>query len=216
MTVHKLFLLGITMLTCSTLLAQEQTIQGVVSDANGPLPGAIVAVKGTTYGFSTDFDGYYVLKAKAGDIILFSATGYEEQRIVVNRSATLNILLKQSEVKLKEVLPYEPQIKPYKETASMVIPFDKIEYRLAESTIALKDMNAPEKYDEPLYVLDGQLITKSEFSGLQSENIASVQILKNSENIYSPGRHNVIVITSKKLSKKELRKRKRLAKIKNS
>ena len=52
--------------------AQEQTIKGVVSDAIGSIPGVNVLVKGTKKSAQTDFDGGYVIKAKPGDVIVFS------------------------------------------------------------------------------------------------------------------------------------------------
>ena len=40
---------------------QAQEVTGTVSDANGPLPGASVVLKGTTNGTQTDFDGNYTI-----------------------------------------------------------------------------------------------------------------------------------------------------------
>ena len=47
--------------------AQEKTVTGTVSDAQGPLVGANVLVNGTKTGASTDFDGKFAIKAKSGD-----------------------------------------------------------------------------------------------------------------------------------------------------
>jgi TonB-linked SusC/RagA family outer membrane protein len=53
--------------------AQDISISGVVSDSNGlPVPGANVKVKGTTVGTQTDFDGSYKIKAKSGDVLVYS------------------------------------------------------------------------------------------------------------------------------------------------
>ena len=57
--------------------AQEKTVTGVVTDKLGPLPGANVVVKGTTNGVQTDFDGKYSIKAKSGDVLEVSFTGYD-------------------------------------------------------------------------------------------------------------------------------------------
>ena len=54
-------------------LAMAQTvIRGVVSDANGPLPGASVLEKGTTNGVSTDFDGNFQISVAQGATIEIS------------------------------------------------------------------------------------------------------------------------------------------------
>ena len=57
--------------------AQEKTISGTVSDESGPLPGVSVLIKGTTTGTETDFDGKYSIKAKTGDVLVFSYLGYK-------------------------------------------------------------------------------------------------------------------------------------------
>ena len=53
-----------------------QSISGTVTEANGPLPGASVVVKGTTNGASTDFDGIYAIQAQEGDVLNISYVGY--------------------------------------------------------------------------------------------------------------------------------------------
>ena len=58
--------------------AQEKTVSGVVSDATGPIPGANVIIKGTSNGVQTDFDGKYSIKAKTGDVLVFSF--YRDER----------------------------------------------------------------------------------------------------------------------------------------
>ena len=58
--------------------AQEKTVTGVVSDGSGPLPGANVVVQGSKTGTQTDVDGKYSIKAKAGDVLVFSFVGMTE------------------------------------------------------------------------------------------------------------------------------------------
>ena len=55
--------------------AQEKTISGTVTDESGPLPGVTVLKKGTSQGTETDFDGNYSIKAKSGDVLVFSFVG---------------------------------------------------------------------------------------------------------------------------------------------
>lgn len=83
-----IFLLFIGM--SGTLLGQE--VSGTVTDESGPLPGVSVAVKGTTVGTTTDFDGNYSINANTGDMLVFSYVGYDTQQIVVSGS-TLNVSL---------------------------------------------------------------------------------------------------------------------------
>lgn len=84
--------------------AQEKTVTGVVSDATGPLPGANVVVKGTTRSAQTDFDGKYSVKAKVGEVLEISFTGYEKTSVTVGASNTYNVKMKESVKELNEVV----------------------------------------------------------------------------------------------------------------
>ncbi|RYY00768.1 TonB-dependent receptor [bacterium] len=71
--------------------AQEKTITGVVTESGMPLPGVTVAVKGTTRGTQTDFDGKYSIKASAGEVIEFSYIGMKAQTSTVGASSTISV-----------------------------------------------------------------------------------------------------------------------------
>ncbi|MBP2283184.1 TonB-linked SusC/RagA family outer membrane protein [Flavobacterium sp. CG_23.5] len=94
----------LVVLTMQLSFAQEKTVTGVVSDATGPLPGANVLIQGTTRGVQTDFDGKYSIKAKTGEVLIFSFIGMAESRATVGASNSINIKLQDSSVKLEEVL----------------------------------------------------------------------------------------------------------------
>lgn len=91
------------MLFCIVAFAQEKTITGVVSDNLGPLPGANVVVKGTTRGTQTDFDGKYSIKAKEGETLVFSFTGYNSKSVKITKATTFNVVL-DGAVTLSEVV----------------------------------------------------------------------------------------------------------------
>jgi TonB-linked SusC/RagA family outer membrane protein len=80
-------------LTMQFSFAQEKTITGVVSDANGPIPGANVVVKGTTKGVSTSFDGKYSIKAKEGEVLVFSFMGMDDASRAVEGASVINVKL---------------------------------------------------------------------------------------------------------------------------
>lgn len=85
--------------------SQEKIISGTVSDLNGnPLPGAIVLVKGTSSGASTDFDGGYSIKASQGDVLVFSFIGFITTEITAGASTTINISLNEDATSLDEVV----------------------------------------------------------------------------------------------------------------
>jgi len=56
----------------------QSTVSGIVSDASGPLPGVIVAVRGTERSVVSDGDGKYSIAATVGDTLIFSFIGYKE------------------------------------------------------------------------------------------------------------------------------------------
>ncbi|AND63334.1 MULTISPECIES: SusC/RagA family TonB-linked outer membrane protein [Flavobacterium] len=85
-------------LTMQFSFAQEKAITGVVTDANGPLPGVNVVVKGTQRGVSSGFDGKYSIKAKEGETLVFSFMGMREVSKVVGASNVINTVM-QSDAK---------------------------------------------------------------------------------------------------------------------
>ncbi|RIV70637.1 SusC/RagA family TonB-linked outer membrane protein [Flagellimonas aequoris] len=86
-------------------MIKAQTVSGTVSDANGPLPGASVLVKGTTNGTQTDFDGNYTLNGIDGTATLvFSYIGFKTVEIAVNGQSTINVTLEEDAQALDEVV----------------------------------------------------------------------------------------------------------------
>lgn len=85
--------------------AKAQTVSGTVSDANGPLPGASVLVKGTTNGTQSDFDGNYTLNdVDNGSVLVFSYIGFSTQEISYNGQASINVTLQEDAQALDEVV----------------------------------------------------------------------------------------------------------------
>ena len=100
--VIRVFLL---ILTCGTLLAQEQNINGSVKDAAGsPLPGSSIAIKGTTKGTIADAMGKFTLQAPAGSTLRISAIGYLAQDVKAGDGGTLDITLAEDVNALEEVV----------------------------------------------------------------------------------------------------------------
>jgi len=99
---YKLFFIGIMLFGSSTF---AQTVTGVISDVNGPLPGVNVLVKGTTNGTSTDFDGKYTIDNIAADAVLVvSYIGYITQEVSVNGRSSINISMQEDASQLEEII----------------------------------------------------------------------------------------------------------------
>ena len=92
-------LLGVVQLTMA-----QTVIRGVVSDANGPLPGASVLEKGTTNGVSTDFDGNFQISVAQGATLEISYTGFLSQSIEIGNQSSINVVLEDDTQQLDEVV----------------------------------------------------------------------------------------------------------------
>lgn len=98
-------LLICSILFCSHIFAQNQTITGVVNDANRePIIGASVAVKGTTNGTLTDVDGKYTIIADSKAVLVFSFVGFQSREVVVGSQRVIDINLSASDQELDEVV----------------------------------------------------------------------------------------------------------------
>ncbi len=103
----KTFLNSLLLLTffVPILLFSQTEISGTVTDeANIPLPGVNVIIKGTTTGASTDFDGNYTLKVNNGDVIVYSYLGFTTQEITYSGQLSINVILAQDAAQLDEVV----------------------------------------------------------------------------------------------------------------
>ena len=81
----------------------QQTISGTVSDGSGPLPGAIIVVKGTTRSVATDTEGNYSIAASASDVLVCSFTGFKTVEVIVASQRTVNVVLEEDPLQLEEV-----------------------------------------------------------------------------------------------------------------
>lgn len=94
---HENFMLGKMI---APVKPQTKVIKGVVSDDDGPLPGANVVIKGTDISTQTDIDGNFSLVAKENDVIVVSFLGLATLEKKVTNSDFYKIELKQSENQL--------------------------------------------------------------------------------------------------------------------
>ncbi len=107
--------------------AQEKTVTGVVSDETGPLPGANVIIKSTKKGTQTDVDGKYSIKAKVGDVLIFSFIGMKDASATVGASNTVNIAMKSGGQELNEVVVTSQGIKREKKALGYAVTTIKAE-----------------------------------------------------------------------------------------
>ncbi|CAL2075128.1 TonB-dependent starch-binding outer membrane protein SusC [Tenacibaculum sp. 190524A05c] len=207
--------------------AQERTISGTVSDESGPLPGVSVLKKGTTSGTETDFDGNYSIKAKTGDVLVFSFVGMKTAERVVGSSNNISLTLETDNL-LEEVIVvgYGTTTKQaYVGTAATVATenleaknFSNVTQALAGEvagvtvintsgqpgsvgTIRIRGYGSPLGNRTPLYVIDGvQMGSTFDLNSINPSDIKSTTVLKDATAtaIYgSRGANGVVLITTR-------------------
>ncbi|PKV75260.1 SusC/RagA family TonB-linked outer membrane protein [Pontibacter ramchanderi] len=94
------------LLCCQLAVAQSLSVQGKVTDEQGQgLPGASVAVKGTTNGTITDGNGNYKLTVRGQeDVLVVSFIGYTLQELPIGNRDFINIQLQPDQRQLSEVV----------------------------------------------------------------------------------------------------------------
>lgn len=102
---NKLIYLFIFVVT-TTIAFSQNTVSGtVVDDANLPIPGVNIQIKGTTQGTVTNFDGIYTLdNINQGDIIVYTYVGFETQEVTFEGQDEIDVQLITSAEALEEVV----------------------------------------------------------------------------------------------------------------
>jgi len=220
-------------LTMQFSFAQEKTVTGTVSDNSGPLPGANVVVQGSKTGTQTDVDGKFSIKAKAGDVLVFSFVGMADASAKVGASNTVNVKM-QDGVNLEEVIVGAMGIKRTKDaTVSAQKQIGAAELTQANNPnavaaltgkvsgltisslangvsptlkIVLRGSRSITGNNEALVVIDNVISTASILQLLPPDVIENVNVIKGAQGaaLYgAQGVNGVIIVTTKKGSKAE-------------
>lgn len=86
---------------------KSKTVSGTVKDATGaPIVGATVVIKGTTIGTLTNQEGKFSISVPEGkgSVLVISFLGMERQEFDVSEVSTIEAVLKETEVKLEDVI----------------------------------------------------------------------------------------------------------------
>jgi len=128
----KMFSSGIVMLVLFTsfmsvkaIVRYNQSVRiisGTVTESNLPLSGASVSVKGTQRSTQTDNNGKYSIKARHGEILVFSFIGIKNQSVKVGNSNVINVQMQSSNQVMSEVVVTAQGIKSRKQSRGYAIP----------------------------------------------------------------------------------------------
>ncbi len=204
----------------------QQTVTGSVTSTNGPVAGVTVSLSSNpSISTQTDENGNFSIETKNGDILVFSAIGYDPYTAVVEGS-TLQVVLQESDQALEEVVVtgYSTQKRESLTGSLQVVTGDELRDITTPSVENMLSAKAPgvqvtpgsaqpgqrgavvirgqatlSGTTEPLWVIDG-VIVGSEPGDLNPDDIESMSILKDAAStaIYgSQGANGVIVVTTK-------------------
>ena len=206
-------------------------INGIVTDKSGdPLPGVTVVIKGTSIGVITGGDGrYFIAVPNDNAVLLFSYIGMKTEEYPVKGLTVINITMEEDLINLSETVVYTGYMTQRKAdltgSISMVTASDikktpaanvmkSLQGKLAGVHITTSNGNPVEAVNvqirgltslatnvNPLIVLDGMPTGNLNLRDINSNDIESIQVLKDasSASIYgSRASGGVILITTKK------------------
>lgn len=224
-----LFLLVLFFTNHPGLLAQTPAeIRGTVTDEKGEtLIGVSVAVKNSTTGTITDFDGRYSIKAGDKAVLVFSYVGYISKEITVGSGkSVIDVTLSENVKALDEVVVvgYGTQkkqtvtgsISTVKSEELTDIPVTNLNNALAGKMPGLTSIQSSGRPGEdaatiylrgqstwvdasPLIIVDG--VERESFSQINPNEVESISILKDASStaVYGVrGANGVILVTTKR------------------
>ncbi len=206
-------------------LTAQVNVNGIVTDGTEPLIGVSVQVPGTSSGTITDLDGRYELTVPAGsDSLSFSYIGYTTQQVAIDGRTSIDVNLSEASEVLQEivVIGYGVQQKDDLTGAVSVVESDQLtdiptqslgqslQGKVsglqiipgsgapgADAIFRIRGVGTLNNAD-PLFVVDGMILTDISF--INPQDVANVSVLKDASAtaIYGArGANGVIIITTK-------------------
>ncbi|MGM1057393.1 MAG: SusC/RagA family TonB-linked outer membrane protein [Bacteroidota bacterium] len=219
-----LFLVFVVQLT----FAQQKMVTGTVTGENGvPLPGVNVVVEDTNRGTQTDFDGNYSINVAPGNVLVFSYVGYTVGRLTVGEGDSINVILKEDEAQLDEVVVVAYGTQTKRSIVGSVVSLDEETLEKQQlttvtqalqgnvpgvniltsggqpgnsPTIRIRGVASINASADPLIIVDGAPYNGN-INTISGDQIESMNVLKDASStaLYgSRAANGVIVITTKK------------------
>ncbi|KAA0989142.1 SusC/RagA family TonB-linked outer membrane protein [Dyadobacter aurulentus] len=206
-----------------------QEISGKVTGSTGEvLVGVSVVVKGTQIGTSTDAAGLYSVQANASEpVLVFSYIGYASKEVQAGNQTRLDVVLEIDNKSLEEVVVVGYGTKKKSDLTGAISQVKPAELKAvaapnvtqalqgraagvsvstdnqpgAQPVIRIRGVGSINASNNPLIVLDGFPLVNGNMNDINSNDIESVEILKDASSaaIYgSRGANGVIMVTTKK------------------
>ncbi|MCD8043540.1 MAG: TonB-dependent receptor [Tannerellaceae bacterium] len=205
---------------------ENRIYTGDIRDSLGePVIGANIIVKRTQVGTITDIDGHFSINATEGDILQISYIGYLSQEYVIDKQATLSIILQEDRQLLEEVVVIGYGTVRKKDLTGAITQVKVDNYSTQQSTNVLDFLNGTvagfnsnigtsaagsnsmeirgassiEAKSQPLIVLDG-VIFNGELNDINPADIETVDVLKDASSAAVYGSRSaagVLIINTK-------------------
>ncbi len=177
-------ILILMLFSASVMQAQNRTVKGTVSDAQGePIIGANVVIVGGTKGVITDLDGKYSIQVpENGAVLKFSYIGFKTKSFnVVKEKNVLNVTLEEDAVMLEQTVVTAMDLR--RDEKSLSTAFQKMDVEsmtenrdagfvnmlagkvaglqvisngaAGSATVRIRGANSISGNNQPLYVIDG-------------------------------------------------------------
>ncbi|MBC7650521.1 MAG: SusC/RagA family TonB-linked outer membrane protein [Deinococcales bacterium] len=235
---RKFLTLLVMVVSMTIAMAQNKTVTGKVTDEKGiPVANASVLVKGTTKGTSTSSDGSFSISLAASSKTLsISSVGFTTVEIAIGSKTSINVILSSTASNLEEVYISTgitkqkrsqfagavSSISPKNIADRPVGSFDQLLQGQVPGLLAVTTSGQPGNSTNvtirgtssiaggsgPLYILDGIPIEAGVFQGLNPNDFANIEVLKDAASaaLYgSRGSAGVVVITSKRGTYEKMR-----------
>lgn len=231
---HVVTALLLFMIGTITAVAQNLQVSGsVIGKSDGePLIGATVCEVGNEgNGTVTNLDGEFVLTISKGGNLKISYVGYTDE--IVKATNGMKVLLSEASQAIEEVVIVGTVMRKSDLTGSVAMvdaktlaerPVTNVNEALQgrmpgvsittnanpadDSSIKVRGINTINSGSEPIYVIDGQVMTNDfgGFSSINPNDVESIQVLKDASAtaLYgSRGANGVVLVTTKKAKKGE-------------
>ncbi len=221
------FLLSILSLSANGQEERQKITGTVIGSDRSPLVGAAVKIKSRTIGTTTDEHGKFSINALPTDTIVISYINYVTQFVRVGAKVNIPINLVEAATNMNEVIVIGYGTIKRKELTGVVgkvnmedlrkapvTSFDQaLAGRIAGVTVSTNDGqpgggsqivirgSSAGQDVSPLYVVDGFPIENLDFNSINTNDIESIEVLKDASSIAiygSRGANGVIMITTKK------------------
>lgn len=212
----------------SVLQDRSVSVTGTVTSTSGEtLPGVSIVVRGSTTGTVSDVSGRYSLTVPENATLVFSSIGYVEQEVVLAGRSVVDVILVEDVRSLDEVVVVGYGTESTRKLTTAVakvteeqiadMPISNVADAFtgnisgvmvenasgapgADPIIRIRGFGSINAGSEPLYVIDGMMVSSEEFGLLNPKSVESVSVLKDAAAgaIYgSRAGNGVIIVTTK-------------------